>query len=697
MSLSIIEESASLEESDIQESIYNSIDGFQDIMFNAGAGAGKTFALIESLKHIIAIHGNRLISHNQKIMCITYTNVAINEIKERLGNSDLVQVSTIHENLWQLIKNHQNELVIIHTEKLDAELLRLRSDLTENQEEKTLKSYTSYRGLGELAQQNFTTLMMENKPLYYNNYNKKSAEIKTAFDEILQQYPSIFKNISNFKKIVNTIFKINNYEQCLLKIKENDIDYTTIKYDSKYNSDILHRMLISHDTLLEYSAEMINRYDLLKRIIIDSFPYIMIDEYQDTSENVVKIMSHLSSFALKVKRNVFIGYFGDSVQNIYDDGIGSGINDVHRNLLHINKKFNRRSHSEIISVINKIRNDEIQQESIYSDSVGGSVKFYLGQSEERLDLINAFTQKYKTKWNASLDEKLHCLVLTNKLVAELSGFPDVYLNFSRTSFYKRFYDRLNSELLSKETSKLGDAPNLIYRILRFKAFIDNPDTNLNNLISKKELPALSFKDLIKIVQQLKCLSGGTLNELIKSIFVEYDKSEDGSYLRELICDLVPLDTLTYDVFVKYLYYKLFDEQDDTLEQDQAILESLLNTDITQYNLWLDFIEDTQRTDIVYHTYHGTKGLEFENVIIVMENDFGRMNRNKFSSFFEKTIHRNDLTDSDDITKFSNTKNLLYVSCSRAIRNLRVLYLDDTTKFIDGINSIFTTTEPFNLE
>lgn len=697
MSLSIIEESASLEENDIQESIYNSIDKFQDIIFNAGAGAGKTFALIESLKHIIATHGNRLISHNQKIMCITYTNVAINEIKERLGNSDLVQVSTIHENLWQLIKNHQNELVIIHTEKLNSELLRLKGDLTDNQEEKILKAYTAYRGLGGKEQQDFTAFMMKNKPLYYNNYNKSSPAIKLAFDEVLQQYPTIFKNISNFKKIVNTIFKINNYEQCLLRIEENDTDYTAVKYDSKYNSDILHRMLISHDTLLEYSVEMVKRYDLLKRIIVDTFPFIMIDEYQDTSENVVKIMHYLSSYAFKIKRNFFIGYFGDSVQNIYDDGIGSALNDVHRNLLPINKKFNRRSHSEVIDVINRIRNDEIQQESIYSDSVGGSVKFYRGQSEEKIDLINAFTKKYKNSWSASLNNKLHCLVLTNKLVAELSGFPDVYLYFSRTAFYKRFYDRLNSELLSKETSKLGDAPNLIYKVLRFKAFIDNPDTNLNNIIIKNELPALSFKDLVKIVQQLKCLSGNTLNEFIKSIFIEYEKSDKDGYLRKLICDLMPLETCTYDGFVKYLYDKLFDEQDDTLEHDQVILDSLLNTDINQYNLWLDFIEDTQRTDIVYHTYHGTKGLEFENVIIIMENDFGTKNRNKFSSFFEKTIHRNDLTDNVDITKFSNTKNLLYVSCSRAIRNLRVLYLDDTTKFIDGINSIFTTTETFNLE
>lgn len=48
---------------------------------------------------------------SQKIACITFTNVAANEIKERLGrNLDAVHVSTIHSFLWQLISSFQNEL-----------------------------------------------------------------------------------------------------------------------------------------------------------------------------------------------------------------------------------------------------------------------------------------------------------------------------------------------------------------------------------------------------------------------------------------------------------------------------------------------------------------------------------------------------------------------------------------------------------
>jgi DNA helicase-2/ATP-dependent DNA helicase PcrA len=618
-------------------------------------------------------------------------------VKERLGNSDLVQVSTIHETLWQLIKNHQKELVVIHSEKLKFDLVKLKRDLAENQDDKISKPFKVYRDLTDELKQTFTSFMLANKELYYNNYNKPAAAFKGALDEVSKQYPTILKSAGNFKKIVNTIFKINNYEQCLLKIEEVVTGYTSIKYDSKYNSDILHRMLISHDTLLEYSLEMVSRFDLLKRIIIDSYPYILIDEYQDTSEKVVGIMQQISVYSEKIKNKSFIGYFGDAVQNIYDDGVGDTIHEVHPNLLSINKKFNRRSHSEIIDVINKIRNDEIQQCSIYSDSIGGSVKFYCGQQgEEKLPLINAFTNKYKQEWNASIDDKLHCLVLTNKLVAELSGFPDIYSCFSDTSFYKRFYDRLNSELLSNEISKLGDVPNTMYKILRFKALLDCSTTNLNRIIGKAESSQLSFKDLKQVIKQLSCFSGDTLKDVIKSIFDEYEKSNRNSYFRKIICNLIPIEKYTYDSFVDYLSEKLFDVQDDNAENDKVLLETLLSIDIGQYNLWFRFIENTQNTDITYHTYHGTKGLEFENVVIIMENDFGKMNRHKFSSFFEKTIDRSDLVVESDIKKFSNTKNLLYVSCSRAIKNLRVLYLDDISSFENGINSIFTHTENFSI-
>ena len=63
--------------------------------------------------------------------------------------------------------------------------------------------------------------------------------------------------------------------------------YKAISYNILNNTEQLHKMEIGHDTVLKYGLEMIKEYDLLKRVIIDRYPYILIDEYQYTSTPVI--------------------------------------------------------------------------------------------------------------------------------------------------------------------------------------------------------------------------------------------------------------------------------------------------------------------------------------------------------------------------------------------------------------------------
>ena len=134
-------------EQKIQIQINTLIDRRKSLIFNAGAGAGKTYALTESLKHVISSYGEKLNKYNQKVICITYTNVAVKEIKGRLGNSELVLVSTIHEMLWNVIRNYQNELVEIHKENVECELKNLVNELYNSKDTKIEKVYSSFRKL----------------------------------------------------------------------------------------------------------------------------------------------------------------------------------------------------------------------------------------------------------------------------------------------------------------------------------------------------------------------------------------------------------------------------------------------------------------------------------------------------------------------------------------------------------------------
>ena len=136
----------------------------------------------------------------------------------------------------------------------------------------------------------------------------------TIFSEKLNNFPTILKNIEHFKKVTTTLFKINNYKKCVLAIEQGQRGYDKVVYDARYNNDALHKMRISHDTLLKYARKIVLDYDILKQIIIDKYPYIFVDEYQDTNPYVIDILSSLVEYSKKLNHPFCVGYFGDSVQ-----------------------------------------------------------------------------------------------------------------------------------------------------------------------------------------------------------------------------------------------------------------------------------------------------------------------------------------------------------------------------------------------
>jgi DNA helicase-2/ATP-dependent DNA helicase PcrA len=76
----------------------------------AGAGSGKTRALVTALNRLRESQGNRMQLHGQQVAVITYTNAATDEIKRRLDFDPLVTVSTIHSFVWNLIKGFNTDI-----------------------------------------------------------------------------------------------------------------------------------------------------------------------------------------------------------------------------------------------------------------------------------------------------------------------------------------------------------------------------------------------------------------------------------------------------------------------------------------------------------------------------------------------------------------------------------------------------------
>jgi uvrD/REP helicase len=663
-----------LKEKGILEKLFQNISENKSTLFNAGAGAGKTYSLIECLKYVIREEGRNLENKNKKVICITYTNVATNEIKERLGNTNLILVSTIHERIWSLINNklYQSKLVEIHIEYTKEKIKE------ENEKLKNNKKYSSYNKeeksyINEIISKTNIKIQFLNKDNFEEELKKENISDKIFFD----------MKVTNFKEIYKKLKKISKLENCLKEIENKK--YKNIEYTPLFNFDVLHKMKISHNTLLEYGYRMIKKFDLLKQIIIDRYPYIFIDEYQDTDEKVVKIMNLLDEYSKKINHKFYVGYFGDYVQNIYNSGVGELIEELHTNLDNVYKKYNRRSAKEIIEVANKIKKNEFSQESIYEDSGGGTIEFFSGKEEE----IKAFLEKVEKEWNITQDSPLHCFILTNKLIAEYSGFQDIYDFFYKSDYYKKNYNQLTSELFSNDMTKLGNIPSLFFKIIKFLHDLQSEKTFVTDIFNKvyREKSLKQLRNLKKILIEIRNSKKETLNDYLEKIFELYNRNEDLDY-KKIVKNVFQIEDISLENIKKYIIQELFD---DEYENNINEVENFLKIEINQYFNWYRYLIEEKGEKIYYHTYHGTKGREFENVVIIMENSFGRNNKNLFFDFFK---NYNKKIEEKDLKKHNEARNLLYVSVTRAIKNLKIFYIDDISEFSGNIKKVFGDIKKF---
>jgi len=400
------------------DAIKKCIDENKSFCFNAGAGSGKTYSLVQTVDYILMKYGNELKKSNQKIKVITYTNAAANEVKERIGNTAILNVSTIHTWMWELINKFQTDLVEIHLKKIQEKIKEYASiiDLSPYKNDRVLNN--------KINNKEFINKFYKYKSLKADDFKKMFRE-STSTGEIPSVKPYI--------EYVQAFDRYQKYTTAESKIKDKAPGYCKVEYTPLDNNDRLYKMKFSHDTLLYYSKSLIEKSKTLKRIIIDQYPFILVDEFQDTSPFVVEILALVDNFS---GNKCTIGYFGDTCQNIYDTGIGGNLNEVHTRLVEISKPDNRRSAKKIVDLGNKIRNDNHKQEP--RRNIEGTIEaFYCTVDND--DIINSFIDKKVNEFTQ--DENIHCLVLKNELVADRSGFGSFYKLISSSHYYKNNYNQ----------------------------------------------------------------------------------------------------------------------------------------------------------------------------------------------------------------------------------------------------------------
>lgn len=644
-------------------------DNFRNFVLQGGAGSGKT----ESLKEIIEFISNNYA--NQKIACITHTNIAVDEIKSRINN-DKLWVSTIHSFLNVQIKNFQKNLqeVLPNIFYIDS------SDINDHDDYKK-----RYEKLSKLN---------------YKLKNKKMDKVvgKRDYDKNTIDY-------NNF--LLDEIKQINFFITEKISSKYfRDIKYNETVFDSIGESTF------SHDSLIKISFLLAEKYNLFSKIVSDKFDYIFIDEYQDTDKVLVDLL--LKKIAANKKTT--IGFFGDSMQGIYD-GVGS-LNDYIKdfNLIYIPKDDNYRCSQQVIDFLNIIRNDDIKQKVALKkgekiDLRQGSIKIYLNKIQKVK--ANA-SQEDKEKYLSSINDaikivkkeneilKLNILQLTNKSIASelkflklFKIFEDRYPNLDQNqieSILKRiqikdivdliilYKNNRHNDLILKlkknnlKIKKLEDKINIIERL----SHICNNDLGLNDALDY----CYKNKLLIKSPQRIdfesqskyhfeQCDSDPIFNEL--KVLLERDKLN--TYNRAKQHCTYDIDQYSYDDFM-ISYRKL--KFSNSLLSNNLLLSEVLN--------YFNYIEENEKSDEKYLTMHKTKGTGIENVFVVLEEFF--WSNYSFRSIYDPSYSNFEVKE--------KSEKLFYVACSRTIKNLMILISYETNDELELIREKFRNFEIIEL-
>ena len=499
-------------EKNVEIELFKLIEKSESFYFISGAGSGKTHALITSVNKFINDNYTQLILNGQKLLCITYTNNAADEIKHRLGDNDLVITSTIHSYIWDLVKFHMDLLLDEHVIFLNEEIERIYSEIYELQTDNA--TLLKVRSLKEPQLDAIIDYILVDKNDFYESL-KSASKFWTYLKGITDE--EVFKHLKGNYQQLSTVFKklvkSQEFKRCICNIEKKEEQYTTIKYFNTKNIEVLYKNIIGHNTLLIYASRLIQKYTLLSKCIIDAHPLIFIDEYQDTDENVINLFLSVDNIAKGGNKKMCLGFFGDPMQTIYKHSMHKESHSLNK----LVKNINRRSHQNIVECINKIRGDnqDVKQKpiKIYAEQCCPSL---IIESEKNYtnNYLSSIIQRHKSEWSINENSKLACLVLKNEMLSQLLGFEGLFstmLDIYQTEHAKGF-EMIGSEFLFREIRYAGSLPSILHDLLMPLYLLKRKaNFSVSDFFNIKPISNHNLSDVldsIKIIESLKvkCLS-----------------------------------------------------------------------------------------------------------------------------------------------------------------------------------------------
>lgn len=579
----------------------------------AGAGAGKTHWLIQHIKRILK-ESNRL--NVGKIACISYTTVAAEEIAKRLNFSEQVECSTIHSFLYRNVVKPYFHFIAEDFSNIPQEQIKGHREHVPylNKVLELILLPMDFEGKEHLI------IDDEIAPLYFI----KSRLINSVFPNLNWGFNEETNELELKLRVRIVRYENRAKGNPLIELPETSEYYLTYKHHF-WSEGVLH-----HEDVLYFAYKIFLKKPELYKFIAAKFPYVFIDEFQDTISLQTHILKELST------AGATIGVIGDKTQSIYNFA-GSKFSDFLEftvpNIIHLEILDNWRSSESIIEFTNTLshfnqskRNDD-EGDFPVTICVGGNHienwERYANHERIGLDLEHCKPQYLvRSNDNAALLRNL----LSN------SPRPD--------GFWQRFSENVDSLqefflLIAKiltltKQCKISEAVKTASLI-----FTTKEDTYQPPLQIEKQKTAIEKVFAVKLVQMLKTESGERngyelyqgINQLLTNLIKNTSKEE---------CPMIELE-----------------------ERERTFLQSIVALELAN-NARL--VTEPFENDVV-QTIHKVKGEEFEAVVICINSSTNRYRGTSGDMFLRNVVNANPNEDNQEEAR------VYYVAASRAKKHL----------------------------
>jgi len=417
---------------------------------------------------------------------------------------------------------------------------------------------------------------------------------------------------------------------------------------------------IGHDDVIEIATYLFANNATFRRITGLRFPYIFVDEAQDTFEGIVAGLNLVcAGTGLPL-----IGYFGDPWQQIYDRSAGAFAPPEGGEI--ITKTENFRCSKSVIRLLNAYRRDVEQYAAGENKTREGSVEFRLVKAEEPTEPRKRYGEDQVERalarmdaaiadWGWAARDDVIRLFLARQMIARRLGFAELNKLFTGDYASSRAQDAFEAG----EHFLLKPFLTTIWPLITAK---EQEDGRAIVDLLRRGSPAFAV-DGLNAGKSLKSMIE-TSTALVAELHALWGTETVGDILRFCIDkQIIPPSERLCDHLGRTPRIEAYDEDLHGADKADWLADALFRMVPAQVATYAGYIANNS----MYSTQHGVKGEEYNKVLVVYDDVEAAWNQYSFA----KTLIPLTAGEPTDRQR-SQTEKLAYVSFSRATEDLRVL-------------------------